>query len=301
MQQRQEHENVNVKWVSFKDRSGPLVHGVFDLSTIKVNVVDDADHWLRATVAVEGGHFDCVNMYDRGIVSVGLLQWIEAGQYGVAKLLSRCCEQGHEAFVLERLSPVLTLSGAKFVKTPSGWRFSVGGSHALTLQNQSQLFLGCDGKKTSWTPALKKKAEAWAAALAGLWELEDMRAIHYSHAKIDLTNFFFKNAKQTFSQVDTPEARATKCLYAVMAVNMPGYTDNLLGKINMSSKHRKLTPEWCGEVTRAMATSSSYPNFKTRFEKSRDYIERAFGVELPDPGSKNPVKIRVPIIAGNKR
>lgn len=61
-----------ILWGSYKEYEGPFFMG--KRSFILPQHPTEADKQLEVITAAEGGHYDAINMYDRGIISVGISQ-----------------------------------------------------------------------------------------------------------------------------------------------------------------------------------------------------------------------------------
>ena len=272
----------NTKWVKFKNREGPVVHGVHSYSLPDAPI--DRDIYVAAAVACENGSYDDVNMYDRGIVSVGLFQWIEANYFNVSSLLGLVCNAGLKDHVMECLDPALRASGAKFVSGPIKWQFILNGKPIEDLEAQKKLFLGCDGLAGSWTPELKGKAVLWAESLAAVWDDPRAREVQRKFANDRIMQYVFKSSRAALFYANaptTPMANALRAMYVAFAINAPGTADSILVGILRTTKLKEWSDEWCCEILKSLATTKLLPNFAKRYDRARPIVETAYGVKLP--------------------
>lgn len=273
---------TNTKWVSFRNREGPVVHGVHSYKL--PDAPGERDVYVAAAVACEEGSYDDVNMYDRGIVSVGLFQWIEANYSTVSTLLGLVCDAGFSAHVQDCLRNVLRLCNAKFVKGTIKWHFVMDGEVVDTTDAQKRLFYGCNGTAGSWTPETRGRAILWAESLASIWDKPEVREVQRKFANDRVMQFVFKTSKAVLfgsSAPTTPYATAIKAVYLALAVNAPGSADSIVLNFVRSTKHKEWSDAWCHDLLKELATTKLLPNFAKRYNKARVEVERILGVKLP--------------------
>src|SRR5512138_1105983 len=75
----------DIKWSSYQTFEGPFFIGTQGFKLPEQPTFND--RILAVITATEGGHWNAINMYDRCIMTVGLIQWCEAGQYSVSDML----------------------------------------------------------------------------------------------------------------------------------------------------------------------------------------------------------------------
>lgn len=273
---------ANQKWVSFRNREGPVAHGVHEYSL--PDAPTERDIYVAAAVACEHGSYDDVNMYDRGIVSMGLFQWIEAGYGGVSTLLGLLCASGLADHVQKCLEPALNASNAKFVRGTTKWQFYQNGKPVDTLDGQKLLFLGCEGSIGTWTPEARGRAVTWAKCLASIWDDPRAREVQRKFANERVMQYVFKTAKVTLFAPEapkTPMANALRAVYIALAINAPGTADSIIKEAVRANRLVEWSDEWCTSMLRALATTKLLPNFAKRYETARAVAERAYGVQLP--------------------
>ena len=81
----------DIDWGDYKTFEGPFFKGTLRYSLPPIPNEDDRR--LRVLTATEGGAYDAINMYDRCVVSVGLIQWCEGRYHLVSKLLGAISDE----------------------------------------------------------------------------------------------------------------------------------------------------------------------------------------------------------------
>lgn len=274
----------NIKWSSYKDREGPFFPGVYEYELPPS--ASEEEEILAVVCAAEGGHYDAINMYDRGIVSVGLIQWIESGQHGVSNLLGHVATVCGDAVVTNALKPALDHTNSSFKKTKDGtWRFHNSNGDAIeSPEGLENLFLGCDGKKGSWTPQAITRAKLWAAALANVWYVGGARAAQDSYTCKRIKSFVLSKARGLLydpSVVETPWVNALRAAYVSYAVNLPSMAEKHLILAAQNAGHTKWSENWCLFVIKQLTFGPNIGIYKHRYNSIRPIVEKIWGVKLP--------------------
>jgi hypothetical protein len=76
-----------IGWSTYEGCEGPYFRG--DIPFQEPKNPDFLDKCLATVTATESGHYDAVNMYDSGILSVGLIQQCAAA-HELEKMLAAC-------------------------------------------------------------------------------------------------------------------------------------------------------------------------------------------------------------------
>lgn len=272
-----------IRWGSYMNYEGPIFGGVQKFTL--PDEPTEADRWLAVITAAEGGKYDAINMYDRGIVSVGLIQWIEAGQFSVSNMLGLVAETCGTDYVLETLKPALDACSATFKKNASGqWRFYVDGVEVNTQDKTRALFLGCSGLKGSWTPAAVTRAKLWAACIANIWESEEARRAQNKYTKDRLMGFVFPAVKSALFD-DAPDSGwvgAMRAAYVSFAVNLPAVASaQFVAALPAASSFKKWGQNWCTFVLKQMIFGAKINVWPHRYDSIRPVLESLWGVTLP--------------------
>lgn len=278
-----------IRWGSYKGYSGPYFPGVQG-----VDLSGDLSWGFKTFLTVtktEGGHLDAVNMYDRMIVTVGAIQWGEAGQYSVSDLLGVAYEAAPE-FVLEALRPGLTASKAEFKKNARGrYRFHFLDSRGEVdrIPEQQQLFL-LNSEGMAWDNASKAHAKVWAACMANVWENSDTRRSQVEFTVPRLTGFITKEARAVLYGGDAPVEDegwpgALRAGYISFAANLPAVASKHLLRVVGASRETPWSPEWCIEILKGLTFGPQIAIYPGRYTKIRPILEDQFGIDLPDLAS----------------
>jgi len=270
----------DVSWGSYQEYEGPFYKGKvkFEIS----NNPSINDKRLAAITAIESGRYDAINMYDRMIVSVGLIQWGEANTFSFSKMLGNICEEGLEHIVQMHLKPALEASGASFKITTKGdWRFFIGNSEVNSLMLQQKLFLSCDGRKGSWNEQSKRHAKLWAACVASV--LEDPRTIEIQkrYTSKRLLGFVTSDAKKDLfeDKASSSWAEATRTIFLTYAINLPRIAGNMYKVTKFVGD--KWSPEWCLCLIKKLTFGPNIKIYPGRYDALRPIIEKLYGIELP--------------------
>lgn len=279
---------ANVIWTSYKLREGPTFFGKKHYELPKDATI--RDKFLKIVATAEGSHFDAVNMYDRAVVSLGILQWSEVGAFNASRLLGTVCTKLGTRPVMSALRPALELCDASFSQTARGpWRFFVSGTEVATAEQYQQLFLGCSGLRGAWgepTSDQRARARLWASCFANIWHDNAACAIQVQLASSELINYAFSDARKImFGDVAEVMSRgwagATRALYLMYAVNLPSVARNsLLSAINKTIAE-KWSRDWCVDVIRELVFAPKIAIYPQRYSAVKNVTEQLFCVELP--------------------
>lgn len=283
-----------IGWGSYNQYEGPFFRGrvPFDLT--------DADRpaavagkrppdprTLAVITATEGGRYDAINMYDRCIVSVGLIQWCEAGQYGVSNLLGAVAQR--DRALLLPLSRTLDDAGADFGPNKQGkWRFSFDDERGEvdTAEKQRQLFLGgSSGLKGGWTDAQKAHAKRWAAALADVLAQPGARSAQVAFTLPKIEAFATPEAKRILFDDALPDegwVGALRAAFLSFAVNLPAVASAQLKLAAAEATAPKWSAEYCDAVIRRLTLGPKIAIYPHRYRAIRPVLERLYGVTLPE-------------------
>ncbi len=275
-----------VRWGKYKGYQGPWFPGVQ-----KVDMGGELS-WNSKTfltvTGTEGGHLDAVNAYDRMIMTVGAIQWGEAGQYSVSDLLGEAYEASPD-FVLETLRPGLTASKTEFKKNARGrYRFHFLDSRGEVdrIPEQQQLFLlNSDGM--AWDSASKEYAKLWVTCMANVWESVETRQAQVEFTIPRLTGFITKEAKAILFGGDSPAenegwAGALRSGYISFAANLPAVASKHLLRVVGTTQETPWSPEWCIEILKGLTFGPQIAIYPGRYTKIRPILEEQFGIDLPD-------------------
>ena len=276
-----------IKWGSYGGFEGPYFKG--EHAYVAPEKPDVPDKFLATIAATEGSAFDAINMYDRMIVSVGVIQWGEASQYSVSDMLGLVVERINLEYVLKCISPALVLSNATFAKNRVGsWRFAFNdsGGDVNTVEKQRNLFLNGKGATGSWNAESTLVAKTWAMCLANVWDDQRARDAQVEYTKKRLMGFVTSKAKEIlFSDVTQVQSSgwpgAVRAAYISFAANLPAVASQHLEIAAAQATCEKWSEEWCISVIRELTFGPGIKIYPERYEKIRPVVEKFFGVALP--------------------
>ena len=279
---------ANIAWSSYLSYEGPIYGGTQKF-VLPENPTDN-QKVLAVITATEGGHFDAINMYDRMIISVGLIQWGEAGQYAVSDMLGQVVKVSSD--LLTPLQPALTLANATFAKNAKGkyrFFFKDARGEVATLVEQEQLFLcHSNGSKGSWDDASKTYAKTWAACMSNVFQ--QPAAIQ---AQTDFTvsrlRWFATTTAQAIlwgpgdPQDNTGWCGALRAGFTSFAANLPAVaSEHLVKAVNAMSGTPKWSSDWCIAILRELTFGPNIAIYPNRYNSIRPVIEKLYGVDMPD-------------------
>jgi putative peptidoglycan binding protein len=280
-------ETKTIGWASYGGYEGP-----FYLGKSKFSMPDNPglpDKILATITASEGGSWNAINMYDRCVVSVGLIQWCEGGQFSVSDMLGVAAAQSKS--LLAPLTGVMGLAGVEFKQNSRGrWRFFFQDTRGEVdrLAEQQQLFLRGPGSKGSWTDTNREYAKAWAAALAEVYQEPNAIATQRDYTVPRLYDFALKTAKDLFNSPEaktSPIGQAFICAYLSFAANNPARADASLKdalKTWNTQKGPVWSPRWFNHVLERLTFASGVTIYPHRYDAIRPVLERLFGIDIPD-------------------
>lgn len=275
-----------IGWSHYHSNEGPFFGGVVKVLEAP-RTASFAERVLSLTAAAEGGHYDAINMYDTGLVSVGAIQFIDAGSFQVTDMLGAVADELGVDYVNAALQPALDLTKTTFTKVLNVWRFAADGSGAVVNKEaQKQLYFGDANGNTLGTfdDAKRLRAKTWAACLANVWA--DPRAIdvqsQFTLPRL-ISGFVWAELKQDLFTGDQPEdgwLGALRAMLLSFAVNAPA----IVVKRYAACRSNGLTfgtPGWCLAVLRGVVVGAGVDVWPARWVAERALAKRMFGVTLP--------------------
>jgi len=292
----------NIGWASYDVYEGP-----FYLGQSKFKLPDNPalpDKILATITATEGGSWNAVNMYDRCIVTVGLIQWCEGGQYSVSDMLGVAAERSES--LIAPLSNVMREAGVEFKKNAKGrYRFFFRDARGEVdrTDEQQQLFLRGSGRKNTWTDSNKAWAKSWAAALADVYAEPNAIQTQRDYTVPRLYGFALPTALELFKEPEakgSPIGQAFICAYLSFAANNPARADASLKdaiKTWNTQNGPVWSPRWFNHVLERLTFASGVTIYPHRYDSIRPVLEKLFGIDIPDrsdqlKGLLSPIEIQ---------
>lgn len=277
-----------IRWGSYDVYEGPFFRGTVPFVMPANPCLED--QILATITAAEGGHWNAINMYDRCICTVGLIQWCEAGQFSVSEMLGSVYER--DGSLLEPLLQFCDSFGVGFSRTVRNkWRFGFrdGRGEVDRIEEQRQLFLlKSSGKKGDWDQASRIHAKRWAAILASLFEHPEAIAAQRDFTVPKLYGFASGVGARYLS---APEARGTQigraftCAFLSFAINSPRRAEESMRAAVNAWKDQAWTVSWLAHVLELLTFHTNVSIYPHRYEAIRPVLEKNFGIDLPDRAS----------------
>lgn len=278
-----------IGWGSYKQYEGPFYRGTASYSLGKTYT--EEQRTMAVITATEGGHFDAINAYDRCILSSGLIQWCEAGQYSVSDMLGAVAEA--QGKVPKDLSDLIDGIGVEFKKNSRGrWRFFFKDSRGEVdrIEEQKQLFLlNSSGEKGTWDDASKAHAKAWAAAVANVFHDPVAQKAQVDYTVPRLTGFATKEAKDVlWGTTSSPPAgsgdwrAAGRAAYLSFAANLPTTASKSLLDYVAKAGRPIWSKDWTVGMLKALTFAPNIAIYPARFNAIRPVLEKLYGIDLPD-------------------
>jgi hypothetical protein len=275
-----------VSWGSYSSWEGPVYWGAIKLAPATKD--DDFKMKLMSVLgATEGGHYDAVNMYDRCILTVGIVQWCEAApQCSVSDMLTLCADANNEKLdaYLDHIA-----EGLAIVKDGKGvGRLVLNGQRIDNTAAQRGLFLGgSTGLKGQWTAPQIASAKKVCAVMASLWQEPEFQVAQLSFTVPKLIEVYGRSfgsgPRHMFDEGFSTEgfAGAMRAIYISYSANLPAVAASLFNRTFPNGLTGNDEVD-CINMSKAMALNSGVGIWPRRYEMIRPTVEALFGVDLPD-------------------
>jgi hypothetical protein len=279
----------DIGWGRYRNFEGPFYRGSFKFNMPTTPSVGEDYKRLAVITATEGGCFDAINMYDRCILSVGLVQWCEAGMFGVSNMLGAIAGRYPKSIapIKDRCSDL----GYDFKQQVGGkWRFCTAKGEVVdTQQEQKELFLlHSDGTRGTWDDVSKEHAKKWAAAFSDVFEDPIAQKLQVQYTVERLMGFVMPAAKQIiFGGVAAGSQEqwvgAAQAAYLSFSANLPAVAANQLAEfVDKRRDLRQFSPDWVKELLKKLTFGPEIAIYPARYNAIRPVLERLYGVDLPD-------------------
>lgn len=278
---------MKILWGKYQEYEGPYYLG--ENKYVLPEKHDISDRVLYAIAATEG-NFDSINMYDRCIISVGMIQWCEANYCGVTSLVSDfCIRYGRQIFdnSFKDIIDYLGYNPLKLVDKKYCF-IDKNGNIMDKAEEQKLYFLGCDGKIGSWNDEAKNRANKWVQSFSTF--LKDKKVIQFQieYTKRKINDFFFnKDVKQILNSVilDSKEKKdiceAATIAYISFSANNPKFAKENFLLAHEKNKDKIFTKEWLLSILRQMTFKNKIKIYTHRYEKIIKVINSLYPINLP--------------------
>ncbi len=275
-----------VRWAKYRTFEGPVFAGNMPVPAAGLDAPFHAKV-LAITAAAEGGGFNATQMWDSGLLSVGAIQFIDAGTFNVCNMLGEVADKCGLGLLLQKLQPALNVSNAQFGKTSDGkWRFSQNGVIVNTTAAQKMLYFGdMNGNALgSYDDKKRLRVKAWVVCMANVWDIPGACDVQMEFTLRNLkSGFVWGNLKSELFSSGVSEdgyIGAMKAMLLAYAVNAPAVVVKMYDGARNNGKE-KFSPEWCLEVLRHVVVNGNIDVWKARWGAKLPLVETAFGVKLP--------------------
>lgn len=270
-----------IGWGSYDAYEGPFFWG-----RVKYSMPESAsfeEKLLAVTTSTEGGTLDAVNMYDRCILTVGVIQYCEA-VFALSKMMGHCVDSGCAGSVRSALSRLPV--PLDIVKSPGGWRFSFLDGRGLVdspSRMQAAFLGGSTGLKGQWSDSQKAFARSVAASFASMWYDESMRRAQASYASSTLLTFVTSRSKSVLSSVpgDDGWSGALKAVVTSYSANLPAVAEKLLVRASSDPAWNGSEQDRFAAAARSLAFGSGIKIWPERYSKIAPVVSKIFGVSVP--------------------
>jgi hypothetical protein len=278
-----------IGWGKYNEYEGPFYFGKFKFQLPEKNTLDDK---LLAIISATEGNFDSINMYDKCIISVGIIQWCEANYFGVSQMLSEFCKKhGRNELDLAFVKIYEHLGYNCWAADKIGdFNFiDKSGNKINTIEKQQQFFLGCDGKIGSWNENAKKLASIWIESFIILLSNQKMVDFQKGYTTRRAKTLFLNKdvAKVLFPNDLKPIETSNEYINAAYLAYMSYSANNpKKARNNFLEAHKKHlesfgTKIWLLEILKSMTFTDKIKIYRDRYDKIVDILNRIYKVDLP--------------------
>jgi hypothetical protein len=243
---------------------------------------------MAVLTATEGGHFDAVNMYDRCVMTAGLIQWCDGGQFSVCDLLGQILEASSEAMI--PMFAHIHSIGVEFKKNSRDryrFFFSDERGEVDRIQEQKQLYLlKSSGEIGTWDDASKSRALDWACAMANTLQHPVAIAAQVQYTVPRLKWFVTPDAMPHIYG-EWPAGceqimHMTQAAYSSFAGNLPATAAKMLLQHVATTTTKKGTLEWTLGLFQKLTFGPNITIYPGRYNRIRPVLEKLYGINLPD-------------------
>lgn len=276
-----------IRWSAYDVYEGPFFIGAAKFAMPKEPTL--TDRILATITATEGGSYNAINMYDRCICTVGLIQWCDGGQFSVTDMIGTAFER--DKSLLSPLVPQMVKAQITLSKNAKGkWRFyftDARGEVDTTVEQRQMWLRNSSGKKGEWDAESKQFAKEWAAALATMFEqpgaIDAQKEFTRPRLMWFATPFAQSYIQKAQAQADNAIAQAFVCAYLSFAANNPARADASLKEgLAKAGSSPVFSLDWLKAVLERLTFASGVTIYPHRYNAIRPVLESMFSLDLPD-------------------
>lgn len=283
-------EVSEIGWGSYKNYEGPFYRGKSPY--VIPSPANDNDRILAVITATEGGRYDAINMYDGQVMSSGLIQFIERGQYSVSDMLGAAYEATGSVKPLSE-EGVLAETNSNFLTNEKNrWRFFFRDDRGEVDRESEQRELmhgASSGQKGTWSDRDKRIGKMWAAAVATVWENPVAQLAQREFTVPRLRKFAFGESAKVVArgeELATDISRAFVAAFLSFAVNNPTRANKHLLLAHKATSYTAWTYDWFVDVLKELTFGPQISLYPHRYNAIRPKLEELYGVDLPDFASE---------------
>ena len=278
---------MKISWGKYTNYEGPYHIG--ENKFILPTNHDLSDRILYAISATEG-NFDSVNMYDKCIVSVGMIQWCEANYCGTTALISEfTLKNGREIFdsSFKEVIDSFKYNPLKLINNKY-WFIDQAGNVIDKVDEQKKYFLGCEGTIGSWNDTAKEKANMWLRCFATFLKNKKVIEFQVEYTKRKINELYYhRDVKNILNSVikDSKEKsdiyEISLIAYTSFAANNPKFAKENFILAHEKNKDKIFTREWLLAILRQMTFKNNIPIYKHRYEKIIKVLNSLYKINMP--------------------
>jgi len=278
-----------IGWGKYGGYEGPFYRGLTPYR--EPEKPTPMDKLIAVFTATEGGRYEALNMYDKCILSLGLLQYCEVATiYAVSRILGRCVEADRALFesYLDLFPLGLLPKAPTFKRNPKGsWRFYVGNSEVTSKAAQQELLLSTNGREGSWgakDSPQRLHAKTVAAIMVSMMHERVFQEAQESFMRSTVLDFVLPWAKKEL-YLDHPQEAgwlgAMQAGFLSFAGNNPKIAHEQL-RVSMRNWDGLTEEQKCFQTLRQLTFGPGISIYPHRYDAIRKPIERLYQVDLPD-------------------
>lgn len=274
------HSPDSVKWSSFDRWEGPVIWGAYPYAMPSAPSWAEKVMWI---VSATEGNLDSVNMYDRAICSVGVIQWTELTGLNVSNILGLVAQRAPKAFA--ELGDAMERSAVKLERSPAGlWRFRRGEEWLDSAEKVRGMYLAGSGLKGFWSREQKAHASAWCAGLANVFTHEEAQQAQVEFTANRLQGFGLAPAVRVLWDGTCPSNTgiqgAARAAFLSYAINLPAVASKAV--LKLETRQEKWSLPWLRDFLKTLVFGSGVAIWPARYDRIRPRLEAMFAVDLPD-------------------
>lgn len=274
-------DSKKIQWGKYGGYEGPLWWGEFRYVPPENATFEQK---CMAVLSATEGCLDAVNMYDRCIISVGAVQWCEAGMFGVTRMLEFIEKNTGIPItpMVHNINPAVEFKSGVMNRKA----FFVNGVQVQPGEMQQRLFLlHSNGKVGTWDEESKEYAKKWVCMFHDLFTNKSAREAQVGYTLSRIGGFVLPDISvDLFNPALTGNwIEAARAGYISFGANLPA----------VAAKHYRIcagkygkpvadSPEWVGNLLKELTFGPGIAIYPQRYNKIRPVIEKLFGVDLPD-------------------